>query len=84
MKLVVLTPEKEYFNGEITGINVPGIAGGFEILKGHAPIVSALTSGTVKVTKAEGGNENIMITGGFIEVLNNEVSVLASGIVTQE
>lgn len=81
MKLVVLTPEEEYFNGEITSINVPGIAGAFEILKGHAPIISALTSGTVKVAKTEGGNENIMITGGFIEVLNNEVSVLASGIV---
>ena len=80
MKLVVLTPEEEYFSGEITSINVPGIAGAFEILKGHAPIISALTSGTVKVAKAEGGNENIKITGGFIEVLNNEVSVLASGI----
>lgn len=83
MKLVILTPEQEYFNGEITSINVPGAAGAFEILKGHAPIVSALKSGTVKVAKAEGGNENIMITGGFIEVLNNEVSVLASSIVTK-
>lgn len=80
MKLVVLTPEKEYFNGEITSIKVPGIAGGFEILKGHAPIVSALSRGTVKVTKTEGGASNFMITGGFIEVLNNEVSVLAAGI----
>lgn len=83
MKLVILTPEKEYFNGEIEAIKVPGVAGGFEILKGHAPIVSALTNGTIKVTKAEGNKTNFMITGGFIEVLNNEVSVLASGVITE-
>lgn len=83
MKLVILTPEKEYFNGEITSINVPGAAGAFQILKNHAPIVSSLTRGTVKVTK-EGGNEEIKITGGFIEALNNEISVLASGIVPHE
>ncbi len=81
MKLVVLTPEKEYFNGEITSIKVPGIAGRFEILSGHAPIVSALQKGGVSITKVEGGNETFMITGGFIEVLKNEVAVLASGIV---
>ena len=48
MKLVVLTPEKEYFNGEIEAIKVPGVAGSFEILKGHAPIVSALTEEQLK------------------------------------
>lgn len=83
MKLVVLTPEKEYFNGEIEAIKVPGVAGGFEILKGHAPIVSALTRGTIKVRQIEGGKTSFMITGGFIEVLNNEVSVLASGVVSE-
>jgi F-type H+-transporting ATPase subunit epsilon len=83
MKLVVLTPEKEYFNGEIDSIKVPGVAGGFEILKGHAPIVSALTHGTINLTKTEGGKTSFMITGGFIEVLNNEVSVLASGVITE-
>jgi F-type H+-transporting ATPase subunit epsilon len=83
MKLVILTPEKEYFNGEITSIKVPGTSGAFQILKNHAPIVSSLTRGTVQVTK-EGGSEEIKITGGFIEVLNNEISVLASGIVGHE
>jgi F-type H+-transporting ATPase subunit epsilon len=52
-------------------------------LKGHAPIVSALTRGTIKVTQTEGGKTSFMITGGFIEVLNNEVSVLASGVIAK-
>ena len=84
MRLEVITPDKKLFEGNVDAVSFPGIDGSFQVLKGHAPIISALTSGTVKVAKTEGGNENIMITGGFIEVLNNEVSVLASGIVTKE
>jgi len=42
MNLVVLTPQRQIFEGEIASVKVPGISGQFEILKGHAPIVSAL------------------------------------------
>jgi F-type H+-transporting ATPase subunit epsilon len=78
MNLLVLTPEKELFNGDITSVNVPGINGGFEILKGHAPIVSALGKGSVRITDAAGQKSEIEITKGFIEVLRNEVSVLVT------
>jgi F-type H+-transporting ATPase subunit epsilon len=83
MKLVVLTPEKEYFNGEIKSVKVPGTSGGFEILNNHAPIVSSLSAGTVGITSIEGGNSKLIITGGFIEAVNNEVSILASSVVTE-
>jgi F-type H+-transporting ATPase subunit epsilon len=78
MNLTVLTPEKELFAGQITSVNVPGINGQFEILKGHAPIVSALGFGKVKITDGSGQKTEIEIAKGFIEVLRNEVSVLVT------
>jgi F-type H+-transporting ATPase subunit epsilon len=78
MNLLVLTPEKELYNGQITSVSVPGINGGFEILKGHAPIVSALGKGSVRITDASGQKSEIAIAKGFIEVLRNEVSVLVT------
>lgn len=76
MNLVVLTPSKEIYNGEITSVKVPGISGGFEILKGHAPIVSALAAGTITVKKAGGGEQTFNIIKGFVEVLYSEVALL--------
>lgn len=49
MHLSVLTPDVEYFSGQITSIKVPGAAGQFQVLKNHAPIVSALVDGAVEV-----------------------------------
>ena len=54
MNLVVLTPEQELFNGAITSVKVPGTKGQFEILKGHAPIVSSLVAGVVRIVDATG------------------------------
>ena len=78
MNLTVLTPEKELFAGNITSVKVPGISGQFEILKGHAAIVSALSSGNVRIIDAAGSKTEIEIAKGFIEVLRNEVSVLVT------
>jgi len=83
MKLVVLTPEKEYFNGEVTSVKVPGTSGGFEILNNHAPIVSSLTAGHIGIITTQGGNSKLIITGGFIEAVNNEISILASSVVAE-
>jgi F-type H+-transporting ATPase subunit epsilon len=80
MNLTILTPEKEVYNGQVKSVQVPGTGGKFEVLNGHAPIVSSLSNGTVKVTD-EGGNQNIFeIEKGFIEVLYNEVSLLITGL----
>jgi F-type H+-transporting ATPase subunit epsilon len=78
MNLLVLTPEKELYNGTIVSVKVPGINGGFEILKGHAPIVSALGKGLVRIIDSSGQKSEIEIAKGFIEVLRNEVSVLVT------
>ena len=76
MNLIVLTPEKEIYQGQITSVKVPGISGQFEILNNHAPIVAALGQGDVRIIDAKGEKKIFSIKKGFIEVLKNDVSLL--------
>ena len=79
MQLIVLTPEKEIFKGLVDSLSVPGTSGRFEILKGHAPIVSSLQEGKVRI-KQNGGEERIfMIDQGFVEDLKDKISLLVRG-----
>jgi len=80
MNLLVLTPEKEIFNGPISSVKVPGTTGQFEILKGHASIVSALSEGEVRVVKENGETMRFKIEKGFVEVLMKEVALLVQGV----
>lgn len=80
MNLIVLTPEKEIFNGKVTSVQVPGISGKFEILNNHAPIVSALSKGRVRLVLEGGDKKTFEIRKGFIEVLKNDVSLLVQGV----
>lgn len=81
MHLEILTPEKRLFNGDVYGIQLPGIGGSFEVLDRHAPLVSALGKGTVKVLMDKTGSQTAQyrIQGGFIEVIDNKASVLVEG-----
>jgi F-type H+-transporting ATPase subunit epsilon len=80
MTLEILTPEQKLFSGEVYGVQMPGISGLFEVLDKHAPLVSALKSGRVKVLRDKQNHTTLYdITGGFVEVLNNKVTVLAEG-----
>ena len=76
MKVYILTPEKTLFEGEAKAVKLPGSLGQFEILDKHAPIVSSLTKGTVKLTDTKGEKHLFEISKGFVEVLKNEVNVL--------
>lgn len=76
MELIALTPEKELYKGKISSVKVPGISGQFEILNGHAPIVAALAEGEVRILDENGQRTTFNINKGFIEVINNEVSLL--------
>jgi F-type H+-transporting ATPase subunit epsilon len=83
MHLEILTPDRKLYSGDIYGIQLPGISGSFEILEKHAPMVSALGKGSIKVLLDKTGNNTTRfdVKGGFIEVLNNRVSVLVEGAV---
>ena len=80
MNLTILTPVKELYQGEITAVKVPGVSGQFEVLKGHANIVSALGKGNVQITDSNGKKTNFKINQGFIEVLRDEIAVLVTGV----
>ncbi len=79
MNLEILTPEKKLFSGSVYGVQLPGISGLFEVLDKHAPLVSALKAGTLKVLTDKTNTISFKIKGGFAEVINNNVSVLVEG-----
>lgn len=81
MNLEILTPEKKLYSGEVYGVQLPGISGLFEVLEKHAPLISALKEGKLKVIKDKSFNDVVFfhIQGGFVEVLNNKVTVLVEG-----
>lgn len=74
LKLKIVSPERIEFEGETSDVKVPGTMGNFEILDNHAPIISSLQKGIVEYTTAEGVRQ-LPITGGFVSVLKNEVSL---------
>ena len=76
MKLEILTPEKKIYSEDVYGVQLPGITGLFEVLEKHAPLVSALAHGNLKILVSKNSFENYKIQSGFVEVLNNKVTVL--------
>jgi F-type H+-transporting ATPase subunit epsilon len=79
MTLEILTPEKKIFSGDVYGVQLPGLSGVFEVLEKHAPIVSALKEGRLKVLKDKNSSTSYTIQGGFVEVINNRATVLVEG-----
>ena len=79
MHLEILTPEKKIYSGDVYGVQLPGISGLFEVLDKHAPLVSALKAGSLKILKDKSNTESFSIDGGFVEVLNNRATVLVEG-----
>jgi F-type H+-transporting ATPase subunit epsilon len=79
MNLEILTPERKLFSDEVFGVQLPGVTGSFEILNKHAPLISALKSGRIKVLNDKTHTTYFEIRSGFVEVLNNRVTVLVEG-----
>jgi len=92
MILEIVSPEAKLFSGEVTSVSLPGVDGHFQILNNHAPIVSLLQKGIVKITapslkfskesedlftKVNDQNYTIAIQSGTIEMKDNKVIVLA-------
>ena len=92
MILEIVSPEATLFNGEVTSVSLPGVSGSFQILNNHAPVVSILKKGTVKIeatsfkfdkevkekfVKINDQNYTLEIESGTIEMNDNKVIVLA-------
>lgn len=65
MWLEVITPEKKMFEGEVEAVRFPGIDGLFQVLKGHAPIISSLTEGKIKVDLSSNETDFDEFSGSF-------------------
>lgn len=77
MFLEILTPDQKLFSGDAEYVDVPGRAGRTGILKNHAPLISSLQAGKVKVRDTSQKEFLFEIKGGIMEVRNDKVIVLA-------
>ncbi len=87
MFLEIVTPDEKVFEGEVLSAIFPGSDGSFQVLTGHAPIVSTMGTGDVKYIIKEGNKKKkettILVEGGVVEVLNNRVNVLVEKILDE-
>ena len=74
--LQIITPERTVFEGEVESLVVPAANGYLGVLAHHAPLMAALSAGEVSVTLADGVAQYYAITGGFLEVRRDGVTVL--------
>ena len=80
-KLSIVTPEKTILEADCTSLVLPGSDGYLGVLTDHAPLITALKPGELKVVGVESDEErHFAITGGFFEVSNNHATVLADAI----
>ncbi len=80
MNLEIITPTQKIFAGEIKLIQLPGVKGSFEILKKHAPIVSILEKGKMRIVTHEGEETLFEIESGVVEASTNSVIVLTESV----
>lgn len=78
--LLIATPNKVVFDGNVNSLVAPGTEGFMEILTHHAPLISTLRPGKLVVRDSDNKMWEWTVSGGFLEVLNNEVSLLADSI----
>ena len=88
MFIEIVSPEKTIFTGDVNGVYLPGAEGFFQILNNHAPIVSTLKKGTIKLSgkfeddisenlSLEGVNKaSLAIESGVVEMKNNKLIIL--------
>lgn len=81
MNLEILTPDRLVFNGPVDLVQVPGTMGSFAILENHAPVISSLTTGTMRYIEPGGRETSVNLSGGVVEVRRNMVTVLADSII---
>ena len=76
IQLDIVTPEKLAFSDEVDAVVLPGSEGEMGVLPHHAPLISTLGAGELRLRKA-GQEESFAIVGGFVQVLPDKVVVMA-------
>ena len=73
----IVTPDGPVYDSEVAMVIAKTVAGEIGVLAGHIPTVAPLTIGAVKLKKADGTSELVAVSGGFIEVRPEKISILA-------
>ena len=76
LQLDVITPERRLLSEQADSVTVPGLGGELGILPGHTPLISALQTGVLSYTQGT-TTRRLLVSGGFVEVNKDRVSVLA-------
>jgi F-type H+-transporting ATPase subunit epsilon len=77
MNIEIVTPDTVIFEGEANLVQLPGIDGSFEILNNHAPLISVLKAGTIKIILVDKNTKTFDIKGGVVEINHNKLMILA-------
>ncbi len=79
-RLSIVTPEKVYYEGEVRSLVVPGTEGYLGVLSHHAPLITALKPGKIEFRDADDNINIFAVSGGFLEVSNNQATLLADAV----
>ncbi len=77
LKLELVSPERELASRLVKGVVAPGLEGAFEVLPGHAPVLSILRPGVLSITEISGAQTRFFVRGGYVEAGGEQISVLA-------
>ena len=79
LTIQILTPEGSLFEGAADAVFLPGAVSPFEVLPGHAPIISALEAGEIRVVGAADGaqEQRFAVRAGVVKVRGNQITVCA-------
>ncbi len=80
----MLTPEKQVYSGKVRLITIPGSKGPFTVLRNHAPIISTIEKGMIRIVTSLGKNKFFTIDSGIVEVKNNRISLVGENICEEE
>ena len=83
-ELSIISAESKVFEGKVESILVPGMVGDFLVLSNHAPCISSIRPGFLEFSEGTSDKQRYFVSGGIIEVINNNVSVLVDSAVASD
>ncbi|HET7152744.1 MAG TPA: F0F1 ATP synthase subunit epsilon [Candidatus Kapabacteria bacterium] len=73
----LITPDRTLFSGEVRSVTIPGVVGNFQVLRSHAPLITSLEIGRIRLRDKADATHDFATSGGFVEVKNNVCTLIA-------
>lgn len=77
MHLEIVTPERKVYSGDVESVSAPGVMGNFQVLRDHAPFLTEITIGEIRMKEPSGNELQYATNGGFVEISGNRIILLA-------